>query len=365
MKERSVNLAISSLTHAHVRKYYATLHDNKKLNWIAVSCADDEVIKNFRRYGYDIPVYRSTEQMLQEHPEIDGVVIASENDRHFEEMALCCRYHKDILSMKIPTFDLEEYDEMIRLVEDAGVICQVELEMHYNPSCRRAIELARSGAVGELVSFNATNITLSPVWAFPWQGDPARSYGKRVPLRPGDSRFRGGALSDHPHIFDMLRWATDSDFDYVYADSAENIRDIPEEDVLYVTGRMKNGCRFLLDPSWSRHEEKLPHPGPGWEVFPKRMEVNFSIVGTEGVILADCFGPNVYFNGGPNNRYTVQYTYFDEWVGMMDEFCECILTRRKPKIDLRWHRKTIEAMVRCYDSISAHRPIPMNTGEET
>lgn len=101
MKERSVNLAISSLTHAHVRKYYATLHDNKKLNWIAVSCADDEVIKNFRRYGYDIPVYRSTEQMLQEHPEIDGVVIASENDRHFEEMALCCRYHKDILSMKI------------------------------------------------------------------------------------------------------------------------------------------------------------------------------------------------------------------------------------------------------------------------
>ena len=88
-------------------------------------------------------------------------------------------------------------------------------------------------------------------------------------------------------------------------------------------------------------------------------------MGTEGVILADCFGPNVYFNGGPNNRYTVQYTYFDEWVGMMDEFCECILTRRKPKIDLRWHRKTIEAMVRCYDSISAHRPIPMNTGEET
>ena len=112
------------------------------------------------------------------------------------------------------------------MMEEKDLICQVELEMHYNPSCRRAIELARDGAIGKIISFNATNITLSPVWAFPWQGVPERSYGKRVPLKEGDPRFRGGALSDHPHIFDMLRWCTGSDFDYVFADVADNIRDI-------------------------------------------------------------------------------------------------------------------------------------------
>ncbi|HHU03272.1 MAG TPA: Gfo/Idh/MocA family oxidoreductase [Christensenellaceae bacterium] len=354
---RQVNMAISSLTHAHVRKYYATLHENPKLNWVAVSCANEYVANDFKKYGYDIPIYMSTEKMLQEHPEIEGVVIASENDCHYLEMELCCKYGKDILSMKIPTFDLEEYDRMIKMTDDNDIICQVELEMHYNATCRKAIELARSGEIGDIVSFNATNITLSPVWAFPWQGVPEKSYGKRVPIRDNDKRFRGGALSDHPHIFDMLRWCTDSEFDYVFADVADNIRDIKVEDVLYITGQMKNGCKFLLDPSWSRHEEKLERPGPGWEVFPKRMEVNFSIVGTKGVIQADCFGPNVYFNGGPNNRYTVQYTYFDEWIGMMDEFYNCILNRQQPKINLKWHRKTIEAMVRCYDSIAYEKPI--------
>lgn len=164
----------------------------------------------------------------------------------------------------------------------------------------------------------------------------------------------------NPHIFDMLRWCTGSDFDYVFADVADNIRDIEEEDVLYVTGQMKNGCKFLLDPSWSRLEEKLKRPGPGWEILPKRMEVNFSIVGTDGVIQADCFGPNVYFNGGPNNRYTVQYTYFDEWIGMMDEFHDCILNHKQPKINLQWHRQTVEAMVRCYDSIASGEPVYMN-----
>ena len=253
---RQVHLAIASLTHAHVRKYYQTLHDNQKIDWVAVSAATEEAARNFREYGYDVPVYASTEEMLKAHPEIEGVIIASENFRHYGDMELCCRYGKHMLSMKVPTFDLEEYDRMIDMVEKAGVICQVELEMHYNPTCKRVLELVRSGAVGDVISFNATNITLSPVWAFPWQGNPEISYGKRVALRAGDARFRGGALSDHPHIFDMLRWATDSDYDYVFADVADNIREIEEEDVIYVTGRMKNGCKFLLDPSWSRHEVK-------------------------------------------------------------------------------------------------------------
>ena len=157
----------------------------------------------------------------------------------------------------------------------------------------------------------------------------------------------------------MLRWVTGSDYDYIFADIADNIRDIQEEDLIYVTGRMKNGCKFLLDPSWSRHEEKTKLP-INWDLHPKRMEVNFTIVGTEGVIQADCFGPNDSYCGGPNNRYAVQYTYFDEWIGMMDEFCDCILTRRQPKVNLRWHRQTVEAMVNCYESYAQGKPVFMN-----
>ena len=122
MKMRQINVAIASLTHAHVRKYYQTLHDNAKLNWVAVSCSDRKIADHFMTLGFDVPVYESTEEMLEKHPEIEGVVIASENSRHFGDMELCCRYHKNMLSMKIPTFDLEEYDRMIQIVKDADVI---------------------------------------------------------------------------------------------------------------------------------------------------------------------------------------------------------------------------------------------------
>ena len=239
-----------------------------------------------------------------------------------------------------------------------GWSCQIELELHYNPVVDRVKRLVAAGEVGPLRSVQATNITLSPVWAFPWQGVPEDSYGRRVPLAEGDGRFRGGALCDHPHVFDLIRWLTGSDFETIYAEAAPNIRtDLEVEDLLLVSGKMADGCTFLLDPSWSRLEERLEEPGPGWEVFPKRMEVNLTLSGERGLLMADCFGPNVYHNGAPRDRYTVQYTYFDEWIGLIDEFCDCIRHGRTPQINLRWHRRTIEAMNACYESIACGQPV--------
>ncbi len=349
---KPLKIAMMSLTHGHTRKYYQTLRDNPKLDWVA-SCAEDaEAMKVYELYRTGVPCYLSPEEMFEKHPDIEAVVLASANDKHLEQVRFCAERGIHILSMKIPTFNLDEYDEMIRLCDQAHIICQVELEMHYNPVVHRMKKLIADGTIGKILSVQATNITLSPVWAFPWQGVPEASFGSRVPLKEGDPRFRGGALCDHPHIFDLIRWLTGSDFDYLFAEVAPNLRkDIPVEDMLLANGKMKDGTAFLFDPSWSRMEERLRVPAPGWEVFPKRMEVNVTITGEKGVLVCDCFGPNVYHNGAPNDRYTVQYTYFDEWIGLIDEFVDCCRTGKQPKINLQWHRQTIEAMLACYESI--------------
>ena len=158
---------------------------------------------------------------------------------------------------------LDKTRRLERLVKESGITFQIELELHYNPVVIRTKELIENEAMGKMDAFNATNITLSPVWAFPWQGVPEKSYGKRVPIKE----------------------VTKSEFDVIFAKVAPNMRhEIEEEDMLAVVGRMKNGVIFSLDPSWSRAENKLKVPGPGWEVFPKRMEVNLVIHGNEGSV---------------------------------------------------------------------------------
>ena len=68
----SRNVAIAALTHAHVRKYSQTLYDNAKLNWVAVSCSDQEIVNHFNILGFNVPVYDSTEDMLIKYPEMEG-----------------------------------------------------------------------------------------------------------------------------------------------------------------------------------------------------------------------------------------------------------------------------------------------------
>ncbi len=354
---KPVKIAMMSLTHGHTRKYYQTLLENAKLDWVA-SCAEDPSAKEtYELYQTGVPCYLSADEMFARHPDIEAVVLASANDKHLAQVQECARRGVHVLSMKIPTFDMAEYDAMIAAVDKAGIVCQIELEMHYNPVVHRLKKLIAEGAVGKIVSVQATNITLSPVWAFPWQGVPEASYGRRVPLKEGDARCRGGALCDHPHIFDLVRHLTGADFDFVYSSVAPNLRpELQVEDMLLVNGKLKDGTAFLFDPSWSRMEERLKVPGPGWEVFPKRMEVNVTVVGEKGTLVCDCFGPNVYHNGAPNDRYTVQYTYFDEWVGMIDEFVGCIRESKEPLINLRWHRPTVAAMNACYDSVACGGP---------
>lgn len=155
----------------------------------------------------------------------------------------------------------------------------------------------------------------------------------------------------------MIRELLDSEFDSLYAALGPNIRpDIEEEDMLSVIGRMKNGVIFSLDPSWSNMEERLRVPAPGWEVAPKRMEVNLIVCGEKGTLMCDCFGPNTYHNGAPNDRYTVNYTYFDEWVGLIDEFVDNIRLHRLPKINLYRHRETVRVMNSVYESIATATP---------
>ena len=355
-----LKIAMMSMTHGHTRKYYDVLRSNPKLDWVAVSTENEEVRRIFLNSVSGIPCYDSDEAMLDAHPEIEAVVIASANSRHFAQMKLCAERGIHILSMKIPTFDVEEYDRIEKLTAEKDIICQIELECHYNPVTVRFKEQLENAGLGKMRALYARNTTLSPVWAFPWQGVPELSYGKRIPLGGGNSRFRGGALCDHPHIFDMIRVLTKSEFDTVFARVAPNIRkDIEVEDMLSVVGKMKNGVVFSLDPSWSNMEERLRVPGPGWELYPKRMEVYMTASCEKGSLVADLFGPNVYHNGAPNDRYTVQYTYFDEWIGLIDEFVENIRLHRQPMINLGWHKNTIRAMNAVYESIASGKAVKL------
>ena len=69
MMMKRLKIAMMSMTHGHTRKYYDVLKNNPKLEWIAVSTANEEVRQVFLDKVDGIPCYDSDEAMLDAHPE--------------------------------------------------------------------------------------------------------------------------------------------------------------------------------------------------------------------------------------------------------------------------------------------------------
>lgn len=358
---KPVKLAILSCNHGHAPGYYP-LKNDPMFELVAVSLVPaafaDVRVKNLE----GIPQYKTDEELYANHPDLEAVILASDNASHFRQVQEAAKRGLHIFSMKVPTFNMDEYDEMIRLTEEAGVVCQVELEMRHHAPVYRVKEAIENGQIGELLSINAVNYSHNPVWWRPWQANPEASYGSRVELRPGNNRFRGGALADHPHLFDIIRFITDSEFAEVYADVAPNIRETVEtEDMIRVTGRLQNGVIYSIDPSYANDEDHVTKMiGMEWNKYPRCVEVFMTAVGTKGVIIADLYGKTYCSQQGPNGKYIVSGLGSSGlWNRRTEEFYHCIRDGRKPTVGLRDHYNSILAMNAAYDSVAAGEVIKL------
>ncbi len=347
---KPVKIAILSCNHGHAKGYYPLLTD-PMFELVAVSIVPGYEGGEKMETIAHLPTYSTDEALFDNHPELEAVILASDNISHMRQVREAVKRGLHIFSMKIPTFDMQEYAEMRQLAESAGLVYQVELEMRHHAPIYRVKELLEDGAIGELLAINLVNYSHNPVCWWPWMCDPEQSYGKRVPLRPGDERFRGGALADHPHVFDVIRYITDSEFDMLYANVTPNIRESVEtEDMVKIIGRLKNGVNFSIDPSYANNEcqEKIRVGVKN----PKPVEVFLTAVGTRGTIVADLYGKTFCSQMKPRGEYyCAGLGSSGLWNRRTCEFYHCIRSGQKPTVGLPEHENTIRAMNAAYDSI--------------
>ena len=353
---KPVKIGILSCNHGHAAGYYHLCKD-PYFELVGVSIASGYRNNVRLEYWPEIEQYDSDDELYAAHPDMEAVVIASDNASHMRQVRWAVERGLHIFSMKIPSFDMDEYKEMIRLTNEAGLVCKIELEMRNHAEVQRVKELVETGAIGDVLSITALNTSHNPVWWRPWQANPEASYGKRVPLWPGAIRFRGGALSDHPHIFDCIRYILDDDFDTMYAEVGPNLRDTEIEEMISVIGKTKKGVSVSVDPSYANIENKVVRMRH-WRKAPKTVEVTMTVHGTKGSIIADLYGQWVFENGGPNNDYIGEGSYRP--INLSDlcmQFYQAVRNNEKPTVGLEYHYNTIAAMNAAYESVYTGLPV--------
>jgi len=304
----------------------------------------------------DIKFYTDYQEMFAAHPEAEAVMIGSDNIDHFEMFKAAVKRKLHIYMMKVISMDEDECREMVEIGERYDRVVQCELELHFNPQFQYARKLVGSGALGEIKSVYLTNVSQSPCNYFPNWGDPVLSYGKKIAIRPGENYYRGGAITDHPHPYDLIRWIFGCEFRTVRAMSAPNQRaHLAVEDHAAITGELDNGIKYFINPSYTNLEEKVPTRRLLW---PKSLECNLKITGTKGYYAADYFDRHSYIVG--NNYVSPDRLIVDgtpRLPGKQDDnligsFIATIDGRRnRPETSLADSFAAVRVMNAAYDSI--------------
>lgn len=313
----------------------------------------------------DVEFYSDYQEMFRRHQDADAVMIGSDNIEHFQMFKDAVKAGFHIYMMKVISMDEAECREMIAIGKNYPKVIQCELELHFHPGFYYAKKMIESGRLGELKGIYLTNVSQSPCNYFPNWGDPLLSYGKRIPIMPGSHTFRGGAITDHPHPFDMIRYLTGHEFRTVRAVSAENQRShLLVEDHAAITGTLDNGVPYFINPSYSNMEEKVPTRRLLW---PKSLECNLKLIGTKGCFMNDYFIEPTFIVGNgyvsPDRLIVDGSPQFqsEQDHSLIGSFVDCIQGRRhRPETTLEDDFAAIRVMNAAYDSIYSGKEVVLD-----
>jgi len=286
---KPLDFVINSSANPHVAIiHYPEILASNYINLIAIADDNETRLKaaeDFFGSKRKLKFYSDYREMYQKHPEAEAVMIGSDNCHHLQHTLEAIGMGKHVLSMKNLSMNENECREMIASAERAGVILQVELILHFEPRFRNLLKRVREGQLGKILAFYITNISHCPINYYPNWGKPELVYGKRMSIRPGANVYRGGALTDHPHPFDLARKFSGSEFKSIYAMNAPNIRNhIEVEDHAAINAEMRNGIKVFINPSYSNLEEKSHVRGFIW---PKSLDCLLKIYGEKGMLISD------------------------------------------------------------------------------
>lgn len=263
--------------------------------------------------------------------EVDGVMICSDNQKHFAYAKAAAEAGVHILVEKPITTVPEDGRALIDLCADRRVVLQTAFPVRLNTSVMKVKEQIDAGEIGEVLSIAATNHGKMPGG---WFVDPQLSGG--------------GAVLDHTvHVVDIMRSLLNSEVREVYAEIDTLLHDIPVDDCGMLSMVFENGVFSTLDTSWSRPDS-----------FHTWGDVTLRIIGSKGAIHLDAFGQsgNIWENGATPNHKSANWGDSSN-VSLVAEFVNSIREGREPIITGLDGLRAAEVAWAAYESVKSGQPV--------
>jgi 1,5-anhydro-D-fructose reductase (1,5-anhydro-D-mannitol-forming) len=334
---RPLRVAMMSFAHVHAWSYLSYLTSLDSVEILTSdpdggSAPDDGPRGKAFADQFGVDYAPTWESLFAWKPDV--VIICTENSRHLEAVTLAAGAGAHILCEKPLATTVADAEQIIRIVDNAGVMLMTAFPVRFVPGFRELSERVRAGVVGEVLGVLGTNNGKIPVGTRQWFTDPELAGG--------------GALIDHVvHCADLL--------DSLLGERVVSVRavgnrilhrdlDVQVETGGLVTLTYESGIIATIDCSWSQ-----PLTSGVWG------GVSLQVMGTLGSIGFEAFASVI---SGDDATGEVWLPFgFDMDRTMIDHFLHEVRKGRQPQPDARVGLRTTQIVEAARMSALTGQPV--------
>lgn len=238
---------------------------NNNLNFVAMCDIDDskfDIMLNKANCGIfpETEKYSDYKKMLDDHPEIELVAIATESGKHASIALDCIEKGKNLIIEKPIAMSIEDAEAIIAHAKEKGVKVSACHQNRFNVAVQKTRAAVESGRFGKL-SHASINVR--------WNRN--KDYYIQAPWRGTWAEDGGCLMNQCIHGIDLLRWMMGDDVVEVYGATRQQFHDYLEtEDVGVAVVKFANGAVGTIEGTTN--------------VYPKNLEETLYLFGENGTV---------------------------------------------------------------------------------
>ncbi|MEH2946022.1 Gfo/Idh/MocA family oxidoreductase [Sporofaciens sp. JLR.KK001] len=319
---------------------------NNNLEMVAVCDTIPEQIDIlFDKTGYDKVVERFNDYkaMVDNHPELELVSIATDSGVHAEIALYCIKKGLNVIIEKPIAMSLADADEIIRTAKEKGVKVSACHQNRFNLAVQELRDAVNGGHFGT-ISHGSIHVR--------WNRNKA--YYEQAPWR-GKWASDGGALMNQCiHGIDLLRWMMGNDVDEVYGVTRQQYHDYLEcEDIGMAVVKFKNGAIGTIEGTVN--------------VYPKNLEETLYLFGETGTVKlggTSCNNIDVWNFADTEEskagmKEETSNVYGNGHTALFADVIDAIKHDRQPYVDAVAGRNALEMVLAIYKSQLTGLPVKL------
>lgn len=317
---------------------YARLaNQNPHVDLVAICDRDNSRLSSVDKDFPEVSKFSDIESLLKE-AKPDAVGIITPDFAHFDPVMLCCRAGANLLIEKPLAMNVAEAQNMVTMIQKAGILCQIAYTNRWNPPYVVAKNLISSGQLGEISSLNAriNNAISTPTMMLSWAEKSSPAWFLMT------------------HALDIARYLSEDEPIEVFAKGVKKklvALGINTFDTIHAIFQLSSGASLFIESSWI-----LPNG------MPLNFDFKYEIIGADSSLTIDTHDQGLHLATPEKLKHPVSLfvNRYGKYVGhlqaMFDSFFDSIKQNETPIANEIDGLRAVLAIDAVHRSIDSGRP---------